>query len=454
MPSDIEHPMRAALFTDLYELRMAEAYMGEGMEERAVFELFFRRMPGERNFIIAAGLEHVLDYLAHWRFSGSDIDYLRRQGEYAPGFLDRLRETRFTGDVWAMREGTPVFPDEPLVRIEAPLFEAQLLETAVLNQIHFQSVIASKAARVVIAAEGRHVVDFGSRRAHGGDAALKAARATWLVGGAGTSNVHAGKLYGVPIFGTMAHSYIQAHESEERAFEAFAERFPGTTLLVDTYDTLQGVERAVELMRRRPDLDVNALRLDSGDLADLAKKTRATLDEAGFDRINIFASSGLDEHTIAELIDAGAPIDGFGVGTKLVVAPDAPDLDMAYKLVEYAGEGRLKLSSDKEIYPGRKQVFREVRGGTMRADVLARHDEHHPGEPLLEKVMERGRRTDEGRRSLDEARRHALAQLDRLPAPLRALSPASSPYKVLISGRLKSDKESVVRRLQPAPERG
>ena len=268
--------------------------------------------------------------------------------------------------MYAVPEGTLVFPNEPLLQVIAPITEAQLIETFVLNQVHFQSVAATKAARVVAAAQGRAIVDFGSRRSHGMDAALKVARATHLAGGAGTSNVLAGKLYGIPVFGTMAHSYIQAHDDEFASFDSFARLYPETTLLVDTYDTLAGVRKVIELSQKLEGrFQVRAVRLDSGDLGGLAVDTRRMLDEAGLQRVKIFASSGLDEYKSQKLVQTGAPIDAFGVGTKLAVIADAPDLDMAYKLVEYGGKGRLKLSAKKLLYPGRKQIFRQIENGKM-----------------------------------------------------------------------------------------
>jgi nicotinate phosphoribosyltransferase len=438
----------AALFTDLYELTMAQAYDAEGMDRQAVFELYFRRMPERRGYIVAAGLADVLAYLEDWRFSADDLDYLRGQGSFRESFLERLRDMRFTGDVYAVPEGTPVFPYEPLVQVVAPVIEAQLIETYLLNQVHLQSVVASKAARVLEAAAGRTVVDFGSRRAHGTDAALKVARACYLVGGAGTSNVLAGKLYGVPIFGTMAHSYVQAHDDELRAFEAFAGLFPGTTLLVDTYDTLNGVRKVIGLARKLGDrFDVRAVRLDSGDLAELAKQARKLLDEAGLKGVHLFASSGLDEYKIAKLIEAGAPIDGFGVGTGLAISTDAPDLDMAYKLVEYGGESRTKLSSAKVIYPGRKQVFRVVEQGRAVRDVVARHDEQCEGEPLLQPVMRGGKRLPAGAVSLEDARQHALRELGRLPGSVKGLGRVETPYPVEVSERVQEDLASLRHRL-------
>ena len=341
------------LFTDLYELTMLQAYRAEGMSGTAVFTLFARRLPAPRNFLLACGLESVLSYLEELRFTDADLTYLRSLGIFSEGLIESLRTFRFTGDVYAIPEGTPVFADEPILEVVAPIAEAQLVETFVMNQIHAETVLASKGARVVIAARGRKIVDFGARRTHGIDAALKAARACFISGVGATSNVLAGKLFGIPVAGTMAHSYVQAHGDERDAFRAFARAFPGTMLLVDTYDTLEGVRRVIKLVKGSPgEIDVSAVRLDSGDLASLARDTRRLLDEAGLPRIGIFASSGLDEHKIAALVDGGAPIDGFGVGTGMSVSDDAPALDMAYKLAEYDGRGRTKLSQHKPILPG------------------------------------------------------------------------------------------------------
>jgi len=429
-----------ALFTDLYGLTMAQAYDSEGMNEEAVFEVIFRELPPSRNYLVAAGLADVLTALERLHFTEDDLAYLARQNSFSAGFLDRLRGLRFTGDVDAMPEGTPVFPQEPLLRIVAPLFQAQLVETMVLNQIHFQSVTAAKASRIVAAAAGRTVVEFGSRRAHGLDATLKVARTSYLVGAAGTSLVLAGKLYEIPIFGTMAHSYIQAHEDEQAAFTAFAALYPDTTLLVDTYDTLEGVRNVIDLSRRLDQrFRVQAIRLDSGNLGDLARQARRLLDDAGLSGVRIFASGDLDEYRIAELLAAGAPLDSFGVGTRMAVAADAPAVDMAYKLVEYAGRPRVKLSSHKVIYPGRKQVFRVAQGGGMMRDVVGRHDESLPGEPLLEPVMRGGKCLARGQVRLEDARRHALRERQRLPEDIRRLEPAQAPYPVAMSDVLKQD---------------
>jgi len=436
----------SALFTDLYELAMAQAYAAEHMDQLAVFELTFRQMPANRNYIVAAGIGDVLDFLATFRFSSEELDYLRTRSEFSDAFLQQLEGLRFTGDVYAIPEGTLVFPHEPLVQVIAPVLEAQLMETLVLNQVHFQSLAAAKAARVVEAAKGRSVVDFGSRRAHGTDAALKVARATYLAGGDGTSNVLAGLVYGIPVFGTMAHSYVQAHDSEAESFEAFAALYPETTLLVDTYDTLEGVRKVIDLSRKLGDrFRVRAVRLDSGDLGSLASQTRKMLDEAGLGHVTIFASSGLDEYQIQDLVNAGAPIDTFGVGTKLAVMEGASHLDMAYKLVEYGGKGRLKLSPKKVLYPGRKQVFRQVDAGQMVRDVIGRFDEKLPGEKLLQPMMRQGRRT--GDVDLEESRRRFRLELQRLPEHLRKLEAPSAPYPVSFSDTLQGDLRTIQREL-------
>lgn len=429
-----------ALFTDLYELTMAQGYIARGMTGIAVFETFFRELPPERGYIVAAGLADVIDYLEAFRFAAEDLDALYRLGVFSDELLDRLATLRFTGDVWAMPEGSIVFPNEPIVQVVAPIVEAQLLETFVLNQIHFQTVIASKAARIVQAARGRTVVDFGSRRAHGTDAGLKVARASYLAGATGTSNVLAASAYGIPALGTMAHSFVQAFADEADAFAAFAEQFPRTTLLVDTYDTLRGVDRVIELARRLGDrFAIRAVRLDSGDLGELAKTARAKLDAVGLRDVEIFVSSGLDEHEIAALLAVGSPIDGFGVGTQLATSSDAPALDMAYKLVEYDGRGRTKLSSKKTIYPGRKQVFRQRANGVFVSDTLARADEQLPGERMLLQVMAGGQRLGELELGLEAARAHAAAQLAALAPAVRSLEAPIARYPVRVSERIASE---------------
>jgi nicotinate phosphoribosyltransferase len=461
----MEASSTSALFTDLYGLTMAQAYDAEGMDGEAVFEVFFRELPSCRNYLVAAGLDDVLRFIEQLQFTGDDLEYLAGQRLFSARFLDRLRDLRFPGDVNAMAEGTPVFPGEPMLQIVAPIIQAQLLETMVLNQLHVQTVIASKAARVVDAAAGRPVVEFGARRAHGLDAALKLARTSYLAGAIGTSLVLAGKRYGIPIFGTMAHSYIQSHEEEEAALSAFAALYPDATLLVDTYDTLEGVRKVIDLCQRSKvgaacqaapvvgaarqsaPTRVGGIRLDSGDLGELARQARRLLDDAGLQDVRIFASGDLDEYRVAELVGGGAPIDSFGVGTRLSVALDAPTVGMIYKLVEYAGRPRIKLSAHKETYPGRKQVFRTVEDGRIARDVIGRHDEALPGEPLLQPVMRAGKRLPAGRVSLEEARRHALRERRRLPEDLRRLDPARKSYSVEVSAALERELEAVRRRI-------
>jgi nicotinate phosphoribosyltransferase len=436
----------AALLTDLYELTMLQAYVEEGMDQVAVFDLFSRRLPAQRNYLLACGLEDCLSYLEKLHFGEEALDYLQRLGQFKPAFLDYLKSFRFTGDVHAVQEGTPVFAGEPIIEVVAPLPEAQLVETFLLNQVHFQTLAASKASRVVHAAAGRTVVDFGLRRIHAADAGIKAARAQYIAGVAATSNVLAGHLYGLPVSGTMAHSFILAHEDEYHAFEAFASVFPATVLLVDTYDTLEGVDQVIRLAESLGDaFRVRAIRLDSGDLAALAKAARKRLDDAGLERVEIFASSDLDEYAIADLLAQGAPIGGFGVGTRMGVSADAPYMDSAYKLVAYAGKGRMKLSTAKRTLPGRKQVHRLEDGGRARGDVIALHDEEVPGgRPLLQPVMASGRRLPAGQVDIRQARSRAAAELGRLPPRLLGLEPADPPYPVRVSPRL----EIAVQRLE------
>lgn len=439
----------AALLTDLYELTMVQAYWREGMDEDAVFSLYYRTRPPRRSYLLACGLDDALRYLETLRFPEEGLDYLADREEFSQEFVDWLAELRFGGDVWALPEGTPVFPDEPLLEVRAPIPVAQLAESFVMNQVHFQTVLASKAVRLVEAARGRAVVDFGLRRMHGTDAAVKGARAYHVAGLAGTSNVLAGQVYGVPITGTMAHSYVQAHDDELDAFRKFTELYPETVLLVDTYDTLDGVRRVVELARELgEDFRVQAIRLDSGDLADLAFRAREILDGAGLTEVQIFASGGLDEDAIAELVERGAPIAGFGVGTAMGVSADAPALDMAYKLTDYGGKGRLKLAPGKKILPGRKQVFRIEEDGRAVRDVIARHDEDLPGRPLLERVMAGGKRLPAGRVSLDEARARAEREVATLPERLRGLGRADPPYPVEVSRGLKDLQDRVVERVE------
>jgi len=391
----------------------------------------------------------VLAFLETLRFDQSALTYLESLGYFSDRFLMHLEGLRFTGDVHAVPEGTPVFENEPLLEVEAPIAEAQFIETFVMNQIHLQTVLASKAARVVEAAQGRRVVDFGLRRMHGMDAGLKAARAFRIAGVEATSNLAAGQAYDLSVAGTLAHSYIQAHDDEYKAFRAFVQLYPDTVLLVDTYDTLAGVRKVIDLARELgPGFHVSAIRLDSGDLAGLAVQARGMLDGAGLQRVGIFASGGLDEDQIARLISAGAPIDGFGVGTDMGLSRDAPGLDIAYKLVEYAGRPRLKLSPGKVLLPGRKQVFRVERDGVAEYDVIGRRDEDPSGRPLLRPVMADGQRLVEGRVSMEDARIRAQHEVARLPPRIRRLDPTEQPYAVGTSAALAHDGDALRRQLE------
>ena len=438
----------AALFTDMYQLTMAQAYYAEGMLEPATFSLFYRNLPDDRNYILSCGIEDVVDFLAELRFGDDDLAYLRETGEFSNEFIDRLADLEFTGEVHALPDGTPAFPQQPLVEVTAPAPEAQIVETWVMNQMHVQSVLATKAARIVTAADGRAVLDFGLRRIHGADNGLKAAKAFHIAGVAATSNVLAGKVYGIPISGTMAHSYIQAHDDEMDAFRKFVAEFPETVLLVDTYDTIKGVEKVVRLAEDLgDDFRVRGIRLDSGDLAELASRSRKILDEAGLDDVSIFVSGGLDEFEIRDMLARGAPIDGFGVGTAMGVSADAPDLDIAYKLVEYAGEGRMKLSTGKPTLPGAKQIFRRFEDGRAAGDVLARRDEQMDGTPLLEQFMRDGKRVrppDPPNRSRDRA----AEQLAALPDAIRAVDRAEHDYPVQLSESLREHRDRVQARAE------
>jgi nicotinate phosphoribosyltransferase len=427
-----------ALATDLYELTMAAGYLAEGMTGQATFELFVRRMPADRGYLVTAGLEQAVHYLLHAGFSGRAIDYLRAQPVFAgvgDSFFEFLRDFRFSGDVSAMPEGTLAFPNEPLMRVTAPLPVAQVVETYLLTSITFQTLVATKAARVVSAADGRPVVDFGSRRAHGPQAGMLAARASYIGGCMGTSNVAAGMELGIPIFGTQAHSWVMAFDDEERAFRVYHDVFPDhTTLLIDTYDTLEGARRATALGPK-----VGGVRLDSGDLAKLSKEVRRILDDAGMPDTRIIVSSDLNEHRIAGLLADGAAIDAFGVGTEMVTSADAPTLSGVYKLVEQEVDGRMcprvKQSVDKATYPGRKQVYRRAEAdGIFQSDVIDLEGQSAGGTPLLVPVLSEGRLV-EPMSDLDAARELARTSLERLPAQCRRLD-GPDTYPVAWSARL------------------
>jgi nicotinate phosphoribosyltransferase len=426
--------LSSPLMTDLYELTMLQAYYERGMTDTAVFELFVRKLPPKRDFLVAAGLEQALDFIEGMRFGEEELDWIRACGHFKPAFADRLAELRFTGDVHAMPEGTVLFPNEPLLRVTAPLPEAQLLETRILNLVHFETVIASKAARSRLVAGTKGLIDFGLRRAHGAEAGLLAARASYLAGFDGTSTALAGVRFGIPVFGTMAHSFVQAHDSEAEAFAHFAAAFPErAVLLIDTYDTVEGARIGVKAAPK-----LKGVRLDSGDLDDLSRKVRQILDANDAKGAIIFASGNLDEDAVARLVTAGAPIDSFGVGTAMTTSADHPYLDAVYKLQEYAGRPRRKRSTGKATWPGRKQVYRRYAADdSFAGDVVTLEQDTQSAEPLILPMMRGGQRLLQPR--LEESRKHCLRQLARLPKAF--------PYPVEISPALRAAADAVDRSL-------
>lgn len=412
------NPLSSPLLTDLYQLTMLQAYYERDMTGTAVFELFVRKLPPGREFLVAAGLEQALEFAEQLRFGEEELDWIQRCGLFRPSFAQRLKALRFTGDIHALPEGTLFFPDEPVLRVTAPLPEAQLLETRMLNLIHYQTMVASKAARLRLVAAGKGLIDFGLRRAHAGEAGLLAA-----------------PRFGIPVFGTMAHSFVQAHDSEAEAFAHFAAAFPGNAVqLIDTYDTVEGARKAVAVSA-----NLKGVRLDSGDLDALSREVRKILDEAGQRKAIIFASGNLDEQRVAALVKARAPIDSFGIGTSLTTSADAPYLDAVYKLQEYAGRPRRKRSTGKATWPGTKQVYRQYAadGRSFGRDVVTLESDPQAGEPLLRPALQRGRRLPQP--SLAAARAHCLDQLSRLPAP-----------QVEISSALRALASEVDRRIEAA----
>jgi len=439
-----------ALLTDLYQLTMAQTYFQSQRLDPATFSLFIRSYPPNRGYFVAAGLQDVLEFLEQFAVDSTGIDYLHSRRLFADDFLDLLKGLKFTGDVWAIPEGRLAFTDEPFLEVTAPIIEAQIVETFIINQVNLQSLIATKAARCVHAAGGRAVVDFALRRAHGIDAGMKVARASYLAGFTGTSNVRAGQEYGIPIVGTMAHSFVSSFEQEMDAFRAFIASFPNNSiLLIDTYDTLAGARKAVEIAKEMAanGQRLQGVRIDSGDLKKLAIEVRRIFDEAGLKSVKIIGSGGLDEFDLADFTVADVPYDSYGVGTKMGVSADAPWFDIAYKLVEYGERPVLKLSTGKASWPGKKQVFRmRDERGQLQKDVIAPRAENIPGaDPLLHKVMASGKVAVRCR-TLEEIRDNFMAEFKRLPDPIKAIrNPAS--YPVEISPQLTKLREEVGRQL-------
>jgi nicotinate phosphoribosyltransferase len=437
-----------ALLTDLYQLTMAQGYFQSQKFEAATFSLFIRSYPPNRGFFVSAGLQDVLDFLADFSFGPSDIDYLRSMKIFADDFLDLLKRLQFTGDVWAIPEGRLFFKDEPILEVTAPIIEAQIVETFIINHINLQTLIATKAARCVQAARGKSVVDFSLRRTHGTDAGIKVARASYLAGFDGTSNVLAGKRYGIPAVGTMAHSFILSFKHEIDAFRAFVTSFPeNSILLIDTYDTLAAAHKAVEIAREMAadGKSLRGVRIDSGDLAVLARDVRKILDKAGFTGVKIVGSGGLDEYELEQLSEANAPYDSYGVGTKMGVSGDAPWFDIAYKLVEHNGRSVLKLSTGKASSPGKKQVFRlaDSRSHLVKDVIALRGESLSGGEPLLKNVMQGGK-IRETYPTLKEIRERFRDEFSHLDDKTKAIqNPAI--YPVELSPQLNALKEEMER---------
>jgi nicotinate phosphoribosyltransferase len=437
-------PQNMSLFTDYYELTMCASYFDNKNFEPATFDLFIRRLPENRSYFLFAGLDEALQYLQNIKFTEEHLAYLKKQG-FRPDFLDYLGGFKFTGEAWTVPEGTVAFPNEPLIRVTAPIIEAQLVETFLLNTINLQTMIATKASRVVQAAKGKSVIEFGLRREPGIDAGMKVARSSYIAGCQGTSNVLAGMAYGIPVFGTLAHSFIMSYPKEIDAFRAFAKTFPNkSTLLIDTYDDIAGAEKAVIVAKEleAKGFRLGGVRLDSGDLAQTSKKVRKILDDRGLGYVKIFASGDLDEFKITQLLNEGARIDAFGVGTKMGTSADRPYLDVIYKLCEtMTANGSfspiMKLSKDKITLPGRKQVYRfKSKDGGFSRDVIALADEHVEGEALLVKVMENGKLSRE-LPSLEQIRVVASENLAKLPAEYKQLTNAPT-YPVELSQKLQT----------------
>lgn len=439
----------SVLLTDFYQLTMLQTYRDRGMNETAVFEFFVRRLPENRNFLLAAGLEQVLDYLETVRFTREELDWLKRSDRFDPEFIAALEDFRFTGEVWAMPEGTPFFANEPILRIVAPLREAQLVETRIINLLQFQILIATKAARTRLVAPNNSLVDFGLRRAHGAEAGMLSARTSYLAGFDGTANVLAGMRWDIPLFGTMAHSFIQAHESESAAFEDFSHSHPqATTLLIDTYDIDAAARSIIPLAGKLASdgISIQAVRIDSGDLGENATRVRAILDAGGLTSVQIFVSGNLDEYAVHRLLESKAPINGFGVGTRMNTSDDCPYLECAYKLQEYAGSARRKRSEGKVSWPGRKQIYRRYgEDGRMIGDTLTIEGDTATGTPLLECVMRNGQRT-QAQATLAQLRSNTTERLAQLPPDCCRLD-AATPYPVAISPALLALADQVDQRL-------
>lgn len=446
--------MGLSLLVDLYELTMAQSFFIYKKNSSATFDLFVRQLPRNRSYLIACGLEDILNYIKGMKFSEDDLDYLRKQKIFSKEFLKYLSRLKFTGDIWAMPEGTIYFANEPIIRVTAPIIQAQIIESFLLNTINLQSMIASKASRVVHAAKVRGVYDFSLRRTHGQDAGIKAARAAYIAGCRGTSNCLSGKLYAIPVVGTMAHSFVMCFKEEIDSFLAYADTFPGrTTLLVDTYDTKTGIENAITigLYLKEKGHRMQGIRLDSGDIVKLSKLARKMLDRSGLGFVKIFASGNLDEFQISRLLGKGAKVDNFGVGTNMGTSVDAPSLDVIYKISEISDEEgnflpTMKLSKDKVTYPGRKQVFRiKSSGGEFIKDILGLENEKINGAPLLKKVVSKGKVVYRPP-ALEQIKEFCKNNLSGFPEKLKEVH-TRYKYPVIISPKLHSLRQALIRKL-------
>lgn len=436
-----------SLLTDLYELTMAQVYFEKGLNKTAVFN-FFIRPTNKRNYFLFTGLDLLIDYLLNIKFTEEDLEFLRSTGKFKEDFLNYLKDFKFTGNLYAVDEGEIVFANEPIVQVEAPIIQAQIIETFLINTLQISILVGTKALRCYSVASDKILIDFGLRRAHGTDAGMIAARSSYIAGFSGTSNVLAGKIFGIPIYGTMAHSFVMAHESEEKAFENFASVYPENTIfLVDTYDTIEGVKNAIKVAKKKG-IRIKGIRIDSGDLLALSREARKLLDINGFRDAIIFASGGINEYKIKELVDKKAPIDGYGVGTELVTSADLPYLDCAYKLVEYDGKPKMKLSTKKMTVPYKKQLYRVFKNGKILKDIVSHFDEHiEDGVKMLKLYIKDGelvRNTP----SLHEIREKTLINFKTLPDTFKSITqhmtinPEISPRLIKITEDLRKSIKS------------
>ncbi len=446
LPSGLIDCDNMALTTDLYQLTMAQVYLANGKNDLATFDLFVRKLPENRGYMIAAGLEQALFYLTNVKFGRRALDCLSRLGRFSDDFLDYLTKFRFNGDVYAIPEGTPVFANEPILRVTAPRIEAQLVETYLLNLMNYETLIATKASRIVDAAEGRAVIEFGLRRAPSPQAGLLASRASYIAGCAGSSNVAAYMEFGIPPRGTMAHAMVLSFKSEEDAFEAYSREFPeGITYLIDTYDSVEGTKSAL-CASRRLGVHPSAIRLDSGDFDALSRRLRKLLDEQGMNAVKIFVSGDMNEYKIAALTSDRAPVDAYGVGTDLVTSRDAPSLGGVYKLAEDSSGAKMKLSENKVTLPGKKQVIRIEKNGRYVKDVIILEgEEFKVGKPLLVKVLSKGKPA-RSMPTLEEIRAHCMSERAKIPANIRRITNPER-YDVELSPSLKRLMQELTQKL-------